>query len=94
MVLNALFELILPIPLRRQMTSSIFFMAKVDFPEKWPELIEKIGQGLVVSDANFDKLNSALSTLEELTKRYKYEMRSNKLWTEILLVLNTVKFFK
>lgn len=88
LVLNALFETVLPIPLRRQMSSTIFFMAKIDFPEKWPELIEKIRESLVVT--NFDKLNSALTTLEELTKRYKHEMRSDQLWREILLVLKMV----
>lgn len=66
-------------------------MAKLDFPEKWPELIEKIGESLVVT--NFDKLNSALTTLEELTERYKHEMRSNELWLEIKFVLQAVIFY-
>uniref|UniRef100_A0A915DYI5 Exportin-2 n=1 Tax=Ditylenchus dipsaci TaxID=166011 RepID=A0A915DYI5_9BILA len=86
-ILESLFEL--PTIYRRQMSATVCLIGKYDFPEKWPRLIEVIGECLT-SAADFDKLVTALSTLEELVKRYRHEMKSNKLWTEINFVLKAV----
>ena len=74
---------------RRQISQTVCLIGKYDFPDNWPQLIEVIAQNLNF-DTGSEKLVAALSTLEELVKRYRYEMKSDKLWLEILLVLNKV----
>ena len=64
-------------------------IARYDFPKKWPRLIEVIGQNLTIT-GDFDKLVAALSTLEELVKRYRHEMKSDELYHEIIFVLKAV----
>ncbi|KAI1711044.1 cse1 domain-containing protein [Ditylenchus destructor] len=86
-VLDSLFQI--SAQYRKQMSQTVCIIGKYDFPERWGRLIEVIGECLS-GDAAFDRLTTALSTLEELVKRYRHEMKSVELWKEILLVLKVV----
>lgn len=63
-------------------------MGKHDFPEEWPDLITVLAQNLTGID--LDKLTSTLYTLDELCKKYRYEVKSNRLWQELVIVLQAV----
>lgn len=63
-------------------------MGKHDFPEEWPDLITILAQNLTGIDP--DKLISTLYTLDELCKKYRYEVKSNRLWQELIIVLQAV----
>lgn len=63
-------------------------MGKHDFPEEWPDLITILAQNL--TEINPEKLTSTLYTLDELCKKYRYEVKSTKLWQELVIVLQAV----
>lgn len=42
---------------------------------------------------SFDQHVAALTILDQLVIRYRHEMRSDTLWTEIILVVNSVTRF-
>uniref|UniRef100_A0A914GU25 Exportin-2 n=1 Tax=Globodera rostochiensis TaxID=31243 RepID=A0A914GU25_GLORO len=88
---SALLETMFQLPsyVRPQMIEIVCQISKVDFPDRWPQLIQLLSQHLQAATA-FDQLSVSLGTLEQLISRYRHEMRSNKLWTEIILVVNTV----
>ena len=71
------------------MTEIVCQVSRFDFPEKWPRLIQLLAENLRTS-TDFDQLVVTLSTLEQLVNRYRHEMRSNRLWSEILLVVQSV----
>lgn len=74
------------------MTEIVCQISRVDFPEKWPRLIQVLTENLqTVTD--FDQLGVTLGTLEQLVNRYRHEMRSNRLWSEIILVVTNVSVF-
>ncbi|KAL3119789.1 hypothetical protein niasHT_010080 [Heterodera trifolii] len=88
---SALLETIFQLPsyVRPQMIEIVCQISKVDFPDRWPQVIQLIAHHLQAA-TDFDQLSVSLATLEQLINRYRHEMRSNKLWTEIILVVNTV----
>jgi exportin-2 (importin alpha re-exporter) len=71
------------------MTEIVCQISRVDFPENWPRLIQVLAENLQKA-TDFDQLVVTLGTLEQLVNRYRHEMRSNRLWTEILLVVQNV----
>ncbi|KAL3121788.1 hypothetical protein niasHT_002016 [Heterodera trifolii] len=88
---SALLETMFQLPsyVRPQMIEIVCQISKVDFPDRWPQVIQLIAHHLQAA-TDFDQLSVSLATLEQLINRYRHEMRSNKLWTEIILVVNTV----
>ena len=71
------------------MTEIVCQISRVDFPEKWPRLIQVLTENLQTGTV-FDQLVVTLGTLEQLVSRYRHEMRSNRLWSEIILVVQNV----
>lgn len=67
-------------------------MSKYDFPDCWPELLNLLKEILTMNDAN--RLLAALTTMDELFKRYRHEMKSEKLWNEIYIVLKEVNVWQ
>lgn len=78
-----------PVVFRRQLSQTVCFIGKYDFPNKWQSLLAVLSECITVSD-DYERLNAALSTLDELIKRYRYEMRSNNLFLEIITVMKIV----
>ncbi|EJW87827.1 hypothetical protein WUBG_01263 [Wuchereria bancrofti] len=74
--------------IQKQLSQVVCVMGKHDFPEEWPDLITILAQNLTGID--LDKLTSTLYTLDELCKKYRYEVKSNRLWQELVIVLQAI----
>uniref|UniRef100_H2YJL6 Exportin-2 n=1 Tax=Ciona savignyi TaxID=51511 RepID=H2YJL6_CIOSA len=72
---------------QKQLSEAISIIGNLDFPEKWPSLLEDMNKKFQSGD--FHIINGVLQTAHSLFKRYRHEFRSDKLWTEIKHVLNT-----
>lgn len=74
--------------IQKQLSQVVCVMGKHDFPEEWPDLITILAQNLTGID--LDKLTSTLYTLDDLCKKYRYEVKSNRLWQELVIVLQAI----
>ncbi|VDO30255.1 unnamed protein product [Onchocerca flexuosa] len=74
--------------IQKQLSQVVCVMGKHDFPEEWPDLITILAQNL--AEINPEKLTSTLYTLDELCKKYRYEVKSTKLWQELVIVLQAI----
>ena len=74
-----------------QLRESIEWIAKYDFPNDWPSLLQHLFEGLNAGyTTNPQAVLSALLTCHKLFKRYRYSFRSDELWIEIKLVVDTL----
>ncbi|VDK72557.1 unnamed protein product [Anisakis simplex] len=74
--------------IRKQLSQVVCIMGSYDFPGEWPELISVLSGYL--SGEDLDKLVATLSTMDELFRHYRHEMKSTKLWSELAFVLQHV----
>ncbi|XP_022913677.2 exportin-2 [Onthophagus taurus] len=74
-----------PEMIQKQLSDAISIIGKTDFPLKWPELITQMIEKFSTGD--FNVINGILRTGHSLFKKYRYEFKSNELWTEIKYVL-------
>lgn len=74
-----------PESIQKQLSDAISIIGKTDFPMKWPELITQMVEKFATGD--FNVINGVLRTGHSLFKKYRYEFKSNELWTEIKYVL-------
>lgn len=74
-----------PESIQKQLSDAISIIGKTDFPMKWPELITQMVEKFSTGD--FNVINGVLRTAHSLFKKYRYEFKSNELWTEIKYVL-------
>lgn len=84
-ILRAMFEL--TGAYRRQLSQSVCIIGEQDFPTRWPNLVKLLADQLDGND--FDRIDAALSTIEQLVKRYRHEMKSVQLFSEIQTVLDS-----
>ena len=77
-----------PEAVQKQLSDAITIIGREDFPTKWPGLIEEMVEKFKSGD--FHAINGILHTAHSLTKRYRYEFKSQELWTEIKLVLDLI----
>jgi len=70
---------------RRQLSQTVCIVGELDFPIKWPNLVQLLASQLDGND--FDRIDAALSTIEQLIKHYRSEMKSVELFNEIKIVL-------
>ncbi|KAG8250095.1 exportin-2 [Homalodisca vitripennis] len=82
--------LVSPEAIQKQLSDAISIIGKSDFPEKWPNLISDMVEKFASED--FHIINGVLHTAHSLFKRYRFEFKSQALWTEIKFVLD--KFAK
>ncbi|KAK6019239.1 Cse1 [Ostertagia ostertagi] len=77
--------------LQGQLSHAVQLMAKVqrDFPERWPTLVPSLAEHLKVDDLG--RLVAALSAMDQLFKKFRYESKSTALWTELKSCLLTVQ---
>ena len=77
-----------PESIQRQLSDAVSIIGREDFPAKWPnliqEMVDKFGTG------NFHIINGVLRIAHSIFNRYRFEFKSNKLWTEIKLVLESL----
>ncbi|XP_076289313.1 chromosome segregation 1 [Lasioglossum baleicum] len=74
-----------PDSIQKQLSDAVSIIGKYDFPNKWPELIDQMVEKFNTGD--FHIINGVLHTAHSLFKRYRYEFKSQSLWTEIKFVL-------
>ncbi|XP_050295241.1 exportin-2 [Anthonomus grandis grandis] len=74
-----------PESIQKQLSDAISIIGKTDFPTKWPELITQMVEKFATGD--FNVINGILRTGHSLFKKYRYEFKSNELWSEIKYVL-------
>ncbi|PSN33093.1 Exportin-2 [Blattella germanica] len=79
-----------PEPIQKQLSDAMSIIGRHDFPNKWPDLISQMVDKFATGD--FHVINGVLHTAHSLFKRYRFEFKSQELWTEIKFVLE--KFAK
>ncbi|VVC32399.1 Hypothetical protein CINCED_3A009409 [Cinara cedri] len=81
-----------PEAVQKQLSDAILLIGKHDFPENWPNLLPKIIENFASFAAaptgDLTPINGALETAHSLFRKYRYELKSQKLWTEIKFVLD------
>jgi len=75
-----------PENIQRQLSEAISIIGKIDFYQKWEQLLPEIVSH--IAEGDFNKINGCLRTVHSIFKRYRYEIKSNELWTEIKYVLD------
>uniref|UniRef100_A0A8C9SDI2 Exportin-2 n=1 Tax=Scleropages formosus TaxID=113540 RepID=A0A8C9SDI2_SCLFO len=76
-----------PEQIQKQLSDAISIIGREDFPQKWPDLLREMVNRFQSRDFNI--INGVLRTAHSLFKRYRHEFKSNELWMEIKLVLDT-----
>ncbi|GMT25507.1 hypothetical protein PFISCL1PPCAC_16804, partial [Pristionchus fissidentatus] len=77
--------------LQKQLSHAVFLMAKKDFPERWPELINGLANQMNTENADLERLLAALNTMDQLLEKYRYESKSEGLWRELKMCLLAVQ---
>lgn len=75
--------------LQKQLSHTVYLMAKKDFPERWPNLVSSLVVHL--NGENLEKLVATISTMDQLFKKYRFESKSTALWQELKLCLTVVQ---
>jgi len=75
-----------PESIQKQLSDAVSIIGKYDFPNKWPDLINQMVEKFNTGD--FYIINGVLYTAHSLFKKYRYEFKSDSLWTEIKFVLD------
>jgi exportin-2 (importin alpha re-exporter) len=75
-----------PEGIQKQLSDAITIIGQEDFPSNWVGLLEEMVERFKTSD--FHAINGVLRTAHSLTKRYRHEFKSQKLWAEIKFVLD------
>lgn len=77
-----------PAHIQRQLSEAITIIGQSDFPDQWPSLMPEMRAFLANSqEQNFNSLQGILQTAHSIFRRYRYELQTRKLWTEINLVM-------
>uniref|UniRef100_A0A0N4ZMD2 Exportin-2 n=1 Tax=Parastrongyloides trichosuri TaxID=131310 RepID=A0A0N4ZMD2_PARTI len=71
---------------RDQLLSALTLIAKTDFPGQWQNLAVVLCDALKEGVSDSGKVS--IIAMDELFKRYRYEMKSDELWREIKYVLD------
>ncbi|KAI1289580.1 Exportin-2 [Halotydeus destructor] len=78
-----------PEKIQRQLSDATSIIGREDFPAKWPTLLNDLINHIAQSGGDFRIIQGILQTAHSLFKRYRHEFKSQELWTEIKLVLDT-----
>ncbi|XP_050045911.2 exportin-2 [Dermacentor andersoni] len=75
-----------PEQLQKQLSDAVSIIGREDFPARWPNLLPEMITHF--QSGEFHIINGVLRTAHSLFKRYRYEFKSQELWTEIKHVLD------
>ncbi|XP_067006504.1 exportin-2 [Anabrus simplex] len=75
-----------PEAIQKQLSDAVSIIGRHDFPDKWPDLLSQMVDKFNTGD--FYVINGVLHTAHSLFKRYRFEFKSQELWTEIKFVLD------
>eukprot|EP00794_Sanderia_malayensis_P004821 gene4821-5453_t len=86
---NLIIDLMLKNPeaLQRQLSDAISIIGREDFPEDWQNLLPQMIHHMKSDNAS--EVNGILQTAHSLFKRFRYAFKSQELWTELKLVLDS-----
>lgn len=73
----------------KQIEQAILYLAQKEFPHRWSDLTNELMQYIDIELQNNEQTRKVLKLLHKITNRYSYEMRSDELYTEIILVCDT-----
>ncbi|KAN0094806.1 CAS/CSE protein, C-terminus domain containing protein [Tylopilus felleus] len=72
--------------IRAQIAESVALIAELDFPSKWPDLIDQLVLSLSPTEYNINL--GVLETAHSIFRHWRSQVRSDELYTEINLVLD------
>ncbi|VDL61902.1 unnamed protein product [Hymenolepis diminuta] len=72
---------------QHMLSEAIGLIGREDFPARWPSLLPDIIQRITQLGTELDSVQGLLYTAHSLFKRYRHEMRSDDLFTEMKLVI-------
>ncbi|KAK0446106.1 CAS/CSE protein [Armillaria borealis] len=72
--------------IRAQVAESVSLIAELDFPEKWPNLIDQLVSSLSATDYNINV--GVLQTAHSIFNQWRAHVRSDQLFTEINFVFS------
>ncbi|KAH6910802.1 importin alpha re-exporter [Coprinopsis sp. MPI-PUGE-AT-0042] len=72
--------------IRAQIAESVALIAQLDFPERWTDLIDQLVSSLSLTDFNTNV--GVLETAHSIFRVWRAQVRSDKLFTEINIVLS------
>ncbi|VDO10754.1 unnamed protein product [Rodentolepis nana] len=72
---------------QHMLSEAIGLIGREDFPARWPSLLPDIIQRITQLGTELDSVHGLLYTAHSLFKRYRHEMRSDELFTEMKLVI-------
>ncbi|KAJ3031576.1 UNVERIFIED_CONTAM: importin-alpha export receptor [Siphonaria sp. JEL0065] len=78
--------IISPTSIQLQLSEAVTMIADNDFPEQWTELVPLLVSKLDAN--NFDINAGVLQTAHSIFKRWRHQFQSNKLFSEIKMVLD------
>ncbi|CAG8633479.1 3139_t:CDS:10, partial [Ambispora leptoticha] len=78
----------IPNYLQLPLIDSVTIIAENDFPHQWKNLMQQLISKF--NAENFAQNNAVLETLHSIFKRYRYEFRSDELYTQINSVLDQI----
>ncbi|EAR95791.1 CAS/CSE protein, carboxy-terminal protein (macronuclear) [Tetrahymena thermophila SB210] len=70
----------------KQVEQAILFLASKEFPYRWNTLIQELMSYIDFNLQNNEQNIRILKVLDKITDRYSYSMRSDELFTEIIIV--------
>ncbi|CAO1631615.1 unnamed protein product [Parajaminaea phylloscopi] len=76
-----------PLPLRLQLNTSLSLVASHDFPREWTGLLDDIVARLSDPSPDLGVVQACMATLHEVTKAWRGQFRSDRLYEEINYVL-------
>ncbi|KAL5962870.1 Exportin-2 [Taenia solium] len=72
---------------QHMLSEAIGLIGHEDFPARWPSLLPDIIQRITQLGTELDSVQGLLYTAHSLFKRYRHEMRSDELFSEMKLVI-------
>ena len=79
-----------PKAIQQQLSQSLAIISSQDFPDKWPTLLPELVGRFATCDAKPDELLGVLEVMNSIFYRYRIELKTDKLWTEIAKVWEAV----
>jgi len=91
LIQNHLVELMCTVPhqIQAQCSEAISLIAAVDFPSKWDNLLPELVQKFSSPDPSI--VSGVLLTANSIFKRFRYQQRSDSLYSDILYVLEKLQ---
>lgn len=79
-----------PKSIQQQLGQSLAIIASVDFPHNWPTLLPELVSRFTTADSQPAELLGVLEVMHSIFYRYRVDLKSERLWQEIKVVLDVV----